>query len=609
MAMVSTLIESTSGSMEKLKEQTKKIAISTGSDIAETAKGLYWTISGGVNQILGYTEQNMLNITKQVSELAAATDADATSATRAIMGVVNTYGEKLGPTIEEQAKRVADVLFQTTFLGITSVQELAQEIGLVTPIWAQMELPIEELGAALAVLTRGGMNTATATTALKSTITEIMKPSEQAAILAQKLGIDFLSLAYVQRGMQNSWQTSWKNKGMPEHLVVLFNNVRSLTEVLGKAGNQDLFLKYLAEVEKSAGSADKAIGKIQKSEAFKEKQLGVRFQVKSEAIGSVLAPVWSDVKKRYLDVMDAITLFVKAYWAEMQGDKTASEAFKSQYESVLNGLPDFLKVAMSLFQKVIIYAYHFGGSVISFYQKISASVVATIMRINASFKFDIISKGIEITGQAWSWFTNVVSEGIVWIIDGIGRIIEYFGKMGKQAESAQEGVSSWSALGEFFSMLGGILTEIGKLFVNIGKVAAAIVGKIVEMEKEWGLVTNVLTAIAVIILAPLYVIGKIIEGTLWLVNLWLEYESQLKGITTIFSLIADGISSIIWALFNPLEALKAGWETLVGIVKGFYNLLIELSTMSIRIGSSIYSTISEWTFGSDKKVVETKKKK
>ena len=176
------------------------------------------------------------------------------------MGVVNTYGEKLGPTIEEQAKHVSDVLFQTTFLGITSVQELAQEIGLVTPIWAQMELPIEELGAALAVLTRGGMNTATATTALKSTITEIMKPSEQAAILAQKLGIDFSIAGLRSKGYAKFMADILeKTKGMPEHLVVLFDNVRSLTEVLGKAGNQDLFLKYLAEVEKAAGSTDKAM--------------------------------------------------------------------------------------------------------------------------------------------------------------------------------------------------------------------------------------------------------------------------------------------------------------------------------------------------------------
>lgn len=563
--MITTLLDMSKINMENVLGKLKQISINTASDISETAKGMYWAISGGVNQAMGYTEEQMLNVTKTTAEIASATGATATDVTRAIMGIANTYEKELGPTIEEQTKKVGDVLFKTTFLGITSVQELAQSIGFVIPIWRQMKLPIEELGTAIAVLTRNGMNTATAITAIKSTITEIMKPSDQARALARKLGIDF-SIAGLQakgyaRFMSDILE---KTQGMPERLVVLFNNVRALTEVLGKAGNNKIFLKYLDEMKNGSVGAKDAIEKIQASEAFKSKQLDVRIQVREADFGKLIAPIWGGIRKSYIDFLDVFTPFAKAMWQKFNGEVGWEEPFKKfqdelkKFSPFLRTVFDFLGGAFSIVLGVFSQLWEA--------TKKAFNELARIKELlDKSLGFDILQKAMEVVGVGWSYFILGVSKGIEYFGIAIRATIKWVSGL-FESFSSEKPKEQFGFLGVSLNIVSDTLKEVGKLIFNIGKWIWEAVKYVWELEKQYHLLETVLKAVVIVIMAPITILSAILNIVIKILNVWLELEQKGIGVSTVLIGIYRLVSLIVFSVMNPTEALKNFWDTIISLI-------------------------------------------
>ena len=75
--------------------------------------------------------------------------------------------------------------------GKTSFGEMAQSMGNVIPIAAQLNVSTQELFGSIAVLTKNGIRTSEAITGLKAAYSNILKPSSEAAKLAQSLGLEF----------------------------------------------------------------------------------------------------------------------------------------------------------------------------------------------------------------------------------------------------------------------------------------------------------------------------------------------------------------------------------------------------------------------------------
>lgn len=73
----------------------------------------------------------------------------------------------------------------------TTFGEMAQQMGNVTPIASALGVKTNELFSSLAVLTANGIQTREAVTGLKSAMSNIIKPSQQASDAAKALGIDF----------------------------------------------------------------------------------------------------------------------------------------------------------------------------------------------------------------------------------------------------------------------------------------------------------------------------------------------------------------------------------------------------------------------------------
>mgnify|MGYP000031288283 FL=1 len=120
---------------------------------------------------------------------------DNATAVDGLTSVLNAYGMEASHVDE-----IANQMLITQNLGKTTFGELAASIGQVAPVASALGVSTEELLSSLAVTTAQGLGTSEAITALKASMSNIIKPSKEAAEAAEALGIDFSVSAVQSKG-------------------------------------------------------------------------------------------------------------------------------------------------------------------------------------------------------------------------------------------------------------------------------------------------------------------------------------------------------------------------------------------------------------------------
>ncbi len=253
LAKVSTLVDTTVVSMDKIKEEIRSVSDETGAGVADLSESVYQAISAGVDA------GHAVSFVKDMTIAAKAGFTDTTTAVNGVTTVLNAYGKSA-----EEASYITDQMLLAQNFGKTSFGEMAQSMGNVIPIAAQLNVTTQELFGSIAVLTKNGIATSEAITGLKAAYSNILKPSSQAATLAEQLGLEF-NAAHLQ---SVGWvkfleEVKTATGGDAEQMAQLFGSVEGLNSILvltGKgAGDFDKVMKQMAD---SAGMTQEAYEKM-----------------------------------------------------------------------------------------------------------------------------------------------------------------------------------------------------------------------------------------------------------------------------------------------------------------------------------------------------------
>ena len=253
MAEVSTLLDDQS-QMEELSRNARELATEFGSMPVEQAKALYQIISAGASDSAEATE-----ILTAANKLAVGGVTDLKTAADGLTSILNAYGADAGTATE-----VSDALFTAMKAGKTTVGELSASIGQIAPIAAQAGAGLEEILAATAALTKGGVSTSAAITQLRGIVSSILKPTAEAGKLAEELGIQFDAAALKTKGLSGFLaEVRRATGGSAEKMAVLFGQVEALGGALaltGKASGD--FGQILDAMGRRAGETEKAFAKM-----------------------------------------------------------------------------------------------------------------------------------------------------------------------------------------------------------------------------------------------------------------------------------------------------------------------------------------------------------
>lgn len=285
MAEVSTLVDTSKFSMFELSNEALRQAKAYG-NLQGQVKAYYQIISAGAGTVGQATE-----ILDTSNKLAIGGVTDIATAADGLTSILNAYGDKVGG-----AMAVSDAMFVAMRAGKTTIGELAATLGRVAPLAVQTGTSFDELTAAVAALTKGGITTNESITGVRAILAAVAKPSSEAAELAKQLGLEFNSSALAAKGFAKFLEdVKSKTGGSTDALAILFGGVEAIIPMLalsGQAGKD--FANILEQMKDKAGSTEEAFKKMESSPGFQMQRvvsnLTSEFIKMASAFGDMLVP-------------------------------------------------------------------------------------------------------------------------------------------------------------------------------------------------------------------------------------------------------------------------------------------------------------------------------
>jgi TP901 family phage tail tape measure protein len=264
-AKIQGLVGLTTSEIEELQDAARRIAPAFGASANEAAEALFFITSAGLR---GAAATNVLEASLKGAAIGlgdAKTIADlATSA-------VNAYGES-----NLDGAKAVDVLAEAVRLGKLEPAELAASMGDVLPLASALGIRFDEVGAAMAGMSKTGTDAATASTQLRGIFNTLVKPTAEAerALADMGLSAEGLREQIREKGLVSALETLTEAfDGNIEATASVFGNVRALTGVLDLMGpsiddNRELFALMADEI----GVLDEAFGVVEETVEFKFKK-------------------------------------------------------------------------------------------------------------------------------------------------------------------------------------------------------------------------------------------------------------------------------------------------------------------------------------------------
>lgn len=183
-AKVTTLLDMSKTSVGDLQDMFLGLSNATGLSASSVAEAGYQALSASVDY------EHLGSFLETATSLAKVGFTDSATATDVLTTAINAYGLSAG-----DADKVANMLVNTQNLGKTSVNELASSMGRVIPTASAMNVGLDQLSSAYAILTKGGINTAQSTTYLGAMLNELGDSGTTVGgILKNKTGKSFQDL-------------------------------------------------------------------------------------------------------------------------------------------------------------------------------------------------------------------------------------------------------------------------------------------------------------------------------------------------------------------------------------------------------------------------------
>jgi TP901 family phage tail tape measure protein len=287
-ARTTGLTSASAEEMSVLREEVLKLAPAVGKGPLELSKALYFILSAGI------PAADAMSVLEASAKAAAAGLGDTKVVADAVTSVLNAY--KLSA---DQASHATDILTQIVTQGKVPPEELAGSLGKVIGTAAALGISFEEVGANIAVLTRVGLDASQATTALRATMSALLKPSSEMTSLMGELGMSMEDVRkkVLEEGLLATLQMMMEAVGgNTAKLAELFPNVRALTDVLSTVGSQgEKYVEVLAAMENASGLTSEAFGVMEATTSHKLASLKASFDVLLISVGAELEPAISDL--------------------------------------------------------------------------------------------------------------------------------------------------------------------------------------------------------------------------------------------------------------------------------------------------------------------------
>jgi TP901 family phage tail tape measure protein len=280
------------------RDDILRLAPALGTAPKELADAMFFVTSAGIKG------------TKALDALIASAKAaraglgDTVTVADAVTSAINAYGEA-----NLSAGDATGILVAAVREGKAAADEIAPALGPVVGLASDVGIGFDQVAASIAALTRTGLSASEAGTAIRSILTQLIKPGEDAKKVFKEVG---LSAEGVQRSLREDGLLATLEllkgsvQGNTTAMTRMFPNVRALGGVLSLTGkNADdvrTIFKNLSETGVKA--LDDAFGEASKGNLFKFQQVLATVKKSLIALGDEILPIIIPVLDEIRKVID-----------------------------------------------------------------------------------------------------------------------------------------------------------------------------------------------------------------------------------------------------------------------------------------------------------------
>lgn len=397
MANVSTLVDTTTESMEDMKKEVLDMGGRVGVPLEDLTESLFGVRSAGIDAA------DAMTVLEESARLGVAGLGSTSEATDILTSAMNSFG-----FAGEDAKEAADILFKTTKAGKTTISELAQSFGMVAGVAKANGVEFKELQAATAALTTTGLKARVAQTQLRAAILAIAAPTSEMSKALKELGFESGKSAIEQDGLVGVMQKlNEATDGDTEALKKMFGSVEALGAAIALTGEQnEAFISTMVSMNNGVIEVDKA---FQKQNATFDQQS----QILSNELNVIMIKLGSEI----------LPLVTEAVITMSKWINDNEEKIKTWIDHLTTAILWIKDVALAVFAAL-------------------------------GWAFDVVSDSIAFTLTMWRRFFEFVEVGIKKlddfvrpILDGIsgaiGKVSDALSFVGSTAKGAFEGAKSF----------------------------------------------------------------------------------------------------------------------------------------------------------------------
>lgn len=292
-------------SINELSADIQELSDATGIAASDLANTAYNAISAGT------AVSEAVSMAESASKLAIAGFTDTDSALSVLTTAINAYGDSAGTATE-----ISDSLIQVQNLGVTTVADLAANMGRAIATASAYSVNLSNLEAAYISTTKSGINTAESTTYISSMFKELGDAgTDVAKIVQEKTGMSFGKLMKSGTSLGDVLQILLDScNGDAEALMNLWSSAEA-----GKASNAILnqgietFNANLKTVQTSAGATETAYQTMADTTEMAGQRASNAFKNLKAAIGEELTPVLTNAQGSFAEMTEKVTTFAKEH--------------------------------------------------------------------------------------------------------------------------------------------------------------------------------------------------------------------------------------------------------------------------------------------------------
>ncbi len=278
LARVSTMLDNPPQWMPKYAKAISAMSVEFGRSTEDLNAALYQILSAQVPPSMA------LDVLREGAKGAIGGLSSVNDSVYNLITLLQNYGGQLKDAADAEDWMFA-VLRRGRFEG--GYTDLVTNLGKVVPIAAAAHVNINDLGAALALTTRAGLDAEQATTGIAYSILEFLRKTPQAAAAAKRLGVDLSASGLQGHGLYTVMQRLG-HLG-PEAIAQIFPRQRGLRALAAAALHAKELGMDMERVTNRAGEAQNAFQKMAATPEFSLNRLWQAIRYGARALGDGIA--------------------------------------------------------------------------------------------------------------------------------------------------------------------------------------------------------------------------------------------------------------------------------------------------------------------------------